>query len=306
MVDIGIALPQTGANASPASIVRVAQEAERLDYASVWVLERLLRPTRAISQAPGMPAAQLPEYYATVYDPIETLTYVAAHTQRVKLGTSVINALFHVPVVLARRFATLDQFSNGRVMAGLGQGWMEEEFETANIPLKRRGSGMEDFVMAMKAAWGPDPVRYDGRFYHISESDIGPKPVQAGGPPVLIGAFSPASLERAGRFVDGFNPGAWSWDILEQGIQGFRQAVQAAGRNPEGMPIVVRANAQLSTQPLPDPRPMFSGTVEQIKEDIARMEQIGANHVFFDLNMSSTSIDDQLRLLERLRATADV
>ena len=306
MVDIGISLPQIGANASSAALVRVAQEAEWLDYASVWVLERLLRPTQPISQMPGMPAAQLPEYYGTVYDPIETLTYVAAHTQRVKLGTSVINALFHVPVVLARRFATLDQFSNGRVMAGLGQGWMEDEFETANIPLKRRGSGMEDFVRAMKAAWGPDPVSYDGRFYHIAESDIGPKPVQAGGPPVLIGAFSPASLERAGRFVGGFNPGAWSWDMLEQGIQGFRQAVLAAGRNPEGMPIVVRANGQLSASPLPNPRPMFSGTVEQIREDIARLEQSGANHVFFDLNMSNTSIDDQLRLLERLRATADI
>nr|MBA2682363.1 hypothetical protein [Ktedonobacteraceae bacterium] len=73
-----------------------------------------------------------------------------------------------------------------------------------------------------------------------------------------------------------------------------------------GMPIVVRANSQWSAQPLPDPRPMFSGTVEQIREDIARLEQIGANHVFFDLNMSNTPIDDQLRLLERLRATADI
>ncbi len=303
-MDIGIALPQIGENASPAAIARVAQEAERMDYASVWVLERLLRPTRPIAQAPGMPEAPLPDYYANVYDPIETLTYVAAKTERIKLGTSIINALFHVPVVLARRFATLDQFSNGRVIAGLGQGWMQDEFETANVPLKRRGSGMEEFVAAMRAAWGPDPVSYSGRFYHISESDIGPKPVQAGGPPILIGAYSPASLERAARFADGSNPGAWNWEMLEQGIQGFLGMVQAAGRDPKKMLIVVRANSQLSEKPLPDPRPMLSGTVEQIREDIARLEQIGANHVFFDLNTSHTSIDDQLRFLERLRTTA--
>lgn len=304
-MDIGIALPQFGENASPAAIVRVAQEAERMDYASVWVLERLLRPTRPMAQAPGMPEAPLPQYYANVYDPIETLTYVAAKTERIKLGTSIINALFHVPVVLARRFATLDQFSNGRVIAGLGQGWMQDEFETANVPLKRRGSGMEEFVAAMRAAWGPDPVSYNGRFYHISESDIGPKPVQAGGPPILIGAYSPASLERAARFADGSNPGAWNWEMLEQGIQSFLSMVQAAGRDPKKMLIVVRANGQLSEKLLPDPRPMLSGTVEQIREDIARLEQIGANHVFFDLNTSHTPIDDQLRFLERLRTTID-
>ena len=92
--------------------------------------------------------------------------------------------------------------------------------------------------------------------------------------------------------------------MLEQGIQGFLGMVQAAGRDPKKMLIVVRANSQLSEKPLPDPRPMLSGTVEQIREDIARLEQIGANHVFFDLNTSHTSIDDQLRFLERLRTTA--
>ncbi len=303
-MDIGISLPQTGANASPAAIVRVAQEVERLGYASVWVLERLLRPTRPISQAPGMPAEPIPQSYGIVYDPIETLTYVAAHTTRIKLGTSVINALFHTPVVLARRFATLDQFSNGRVIAGLGQGWMEDEFTTSNVPLKRRGRGMDEFVAAIRAAWGPDPVHFSGQFYQIPESDVGPKPFQAGGPPLIIGANAPAALERAAHLADGINPGGWSWEMLEQTITQYRSLVLAAGGDPAQKLIVVRANSQISKQPLPEPHPLLSGSLEQIRADLVRLEQTGANHVFFDLNMSSTPIDDQLRLLEQLRSTA--
>src|SRR5439155_18596359 len=88
------------------------------------------------------------------------LSYVAAKTERIKLGTSVISTFFHVPVVLARRFATLDQFSQGRVIAGLGQGWLKDEFETANVSFQRRGNGQEDYIRALRACWGPDPVHY--------------------------------------------------------------------------------------------------------------------------------------------------
>jgi alkanesulfonate monooxygenase SsuD/methylene tetrahydromethanopterin reductase-like flavin-dependent oxidoreductase (luciferase family) len=95
------------------------------------------------------------------YEPLETLSYVAARTERIKLGTSVIDAPFHVPVVLARRFATLDRLSGGRVIAGLGQGWMEQEFITANVSPKRRGAGVEEFILAMRAAWGPNPVSFN-------------------------------------------------------------------------------------------------------------------------------------------------
>src|SRR4051794_10965226 len=192
-MDLGIALPQWGKYASPAAIERVAMEAERMGYASVWVQERLLRPTHPRSGYGGMGDTPWPEAYRQVYDPIETLTFVAAKTRRVKLGTSVIDTLFHVPVVLGKRLATLDQFSGGRVIAGVGQGWSEDEFITSNVPMKRRGAGFEEFIQAMRAVWGPNPAKFEGRYYTIPESDIAPKPVQPGGPPILIGAFAPAA-----------------------------------------------------------------------------------------------------------------
>jgi alkanesulfonate monooxygenase SsuD/methylene tetrahydromethanopterin reductase-like flavin-dependent oxidoreductase (luciferase family) len=102
---------------------------------------------------PGGPPRPLPKAYRVTFEPLETLSYVAALTERIKLGTSVIDALFHPPVMLAR-FATLDQLSNGRVIAGVGQGRMPQEFETANVPQKRRGAGLDEVIAAMRAYWG--------------------------------------------------------------------------------------------------------------------------------------------------------
>lgn len=299
-MEIGISLPQMGPEASPAAIASLAQEAERLDFASVWVGERLLRPRHFVSYG-GRGA--IPEYQKIVYDPLETLTYVAAKTDRIKLGTSVINAFFHVPVVLARRFATLDQFSGGRVIAGIGQGWMKEEFETANVPLRRRGNGLDDYIGALRAVWGPDPVSYNGRFYHIVESDIGPKPVQVEGIPILFGTSSTAALERAARLADGLNPVLPSWEAAEKIAQVFPEMVRRAGRDPARLVTVVRVNNGISAQSLPKPRPPLMGSFEQIHEDLQRLESLGIKHVFYGL--ANHSADEQLRILEKLRRAAD-
>ena len=158
-----------------------------------------MRPTVPIPMGgPGGPVMDAPEDFGTVYDPVETLTYVAARTSRITLGTSVLDALFQSPVILARRLATLDRFSGGRLVAGIGQGWMEQEFEAAGVSMKRRGAGFEEHLLAMRAVWGPDPVHFEGRFYRIPEADIGPKPVRPGGPRLMVGAASPVGA-RARR-----------------------------------------------------------------------------------------------------------
>jgi probable F420-dependent oxidoreductase len=294
-MDLGVSLPTYNSPlTSPEAILRIAQDAEQLGYTAVWTYERLLYPLRDIAQP-------LPEGYATAYDPIETLAYVASKTVRIKLGTSVVNALFHVPVVLARRFATLDQFSHGRVIAGLGQGWMEQEFRTANISPKRRGAGFEEFIAAMRAAWGPDPVRFEGRFYHIPESKINPKPVQVGGPPILLGAFTPPAIERAARIADGINPVVMSFESLEDMATSFRSAAQAAGRNPSALKIMVRVNAPIAPKALPEhQRPFLHGSPDQIARDLRKLETLRIDHVFFATGHSA-SLDDEARLMERLQ-----
>jgi probable F420-dependent oxidoreductase len=297
-MDIGIAVPHFGPYASPKTIVQVAQEAERLGFASVWVLERMLRPIAPVMLFGSLRPMQTP--YAIAYDPIETLTYVAAHTDHIKLGTSVLAALFHVPAMLAKRLATLDQFSGGRVIAGLGQGTINAEFDAAKIPLKRRGAGFEEFVAALRAAWGPDPVSFSGRFYHIPESEIGPKPVQPGGPPILFGGRSPASVQRAARITDGLNPVAVAWEPLEQTVNTFREAAEAAGRDPRSLLMVSRVNV-VQTGPNP---PILSGSVAEQRADLARFHDLGIDHIFADLNFVPTPIDDMLAFMRRLREAA--
>lgn len=299
-MDFGFALPQTGSRASPEAIVYAAQEAERRGYATVWVLERLLRPLNPRT-ASGQPGRPMPETYAVAYDPIETLTYVAARTMRIRLGTSIIVAPFHVPVMLAKRLATLDQFSGGRVVAGLGQGWSEEEFATANVPLKRRGAGFEEFVAALRAAWGPDPVSFTGRFYRIPPSQINPKPVRPGGPPLIIAAREPNAIARAARIGDGLNPIVADWPTFAGALRAFRDAAAAAGRDPGTLPVVVRANTTVSEKLAADPRTPLSGAHEQIVDDLRRLRDLGVHEVFFDMNRSALSVDEQLRLLDRLR-----
>lgn len=263
-MQLGMALPQLGTEATRENIALVACEAEAIGLDSLWGLDRLLRPTRPISVAPGTPTQPLPDYYASVLDPLETLTFAAALTERVRLGTSVINDLFHPPVVLAKRLATFDRLSDGRVIAGLGQGWMPDEFAVAGVPQGRQGAGMVDWLAACRAVWGADPVRYEGRFYRIPESEIGPKPIQSGGPPILIGGYAPAAITRAGRLGLGFNPLATSRDGLTRELAIFRDAARDAGHDLAALPIVARANATLTDSPLPDAdRALVAGTVAQ-------------------------------------------
>ena len=299
-VALGIALPQYGTIASPKTILRVSEEGEKMGLASLWVSDRMLLPTKPKETFDGDP---WPEIFATVYDPIEMLTFVAARTRKVKLGTSVMSALFQNPVTLARRFATLDNLSGGRAIAGIGQGDFRDEFEAANIPIKRRGRGFEEFASAMRAVWGPDPVSFTGDFYNIPESRIGPKPLQPGGIPMLLGAFAPASLERAARIADGIMPaaaGSTTIEKLSQKIKDFRDMVQRAGRNPDEMRWILRVHNPLGEEKATEPRALLGGTPQQAAEDLPRLKELGIDHVFYDMNHpAQVPIDTQLVLLRK-------
>ncbi|XVQ11501.1 TIGR03619 family F420-dependent LLM class oxidoreductase [Spirillospora sp. CA-255316] len=280
-VELGVNLPIAGEHATPEAIVRVAEEAEAAGLGSVWTFERLLRPTVPIAMGgEGGPVMDPPEDFATVYDPLEVLGHVAARTERIKLGSSVVDALFHNPVVLARRIATLDRLSGGRLLAGVGQGWMAQEFEAAGVPLKRRGAGFEEHLRAMRAVWGPDPVRFEGRFYRIPECEIGPKPVRDGDPGLLIGGVSPAAIERAARLGAGVTLVIFDWDALRGTVEAYRAAAEAAGH--AAGPIVVQVNGPVTARPLGERTPL-TGSAEQVAGDLDRLDGLGVDHVFWTM-----------------------
>ena len=294
---LGVHLPVAGKGASPETILQVAAEAERIGLDSVWSWERLMRPTVPILLGgAGGPVMDAPEMFGIVYDPIETLAYVAAQTSRITLGTSVLDALFQSPIILARRLATLDQFSAGRLVVGIGQGWMDQEFQAAGVSMKRRGAGFEEHIVAMRAVWGPDPVSFEGRFYRIPEAAIGPKPVRPGGPRLMAGAGSPVAAERAGRLGVGLTLVIFDWDAIRETIEIFRTAASAAGHDPDTLPIMLQVNGNITAEPVDEHGPLL-GSPEQVATDLDHATKLGVEHVYWN------SADDplsKLPLLEQL------
>ncbi|HEX5120503.1 MAG TPA: TIGR03619 family F420-dependent LLM class oxidoreductase [Pseudonocardiaceae bacterium] len=305
-MEFGLHLPTTGDPSTPELLLRVADEAEQMGLASVWMSDGLLRPVQQPIDFGGGMSVTMPPESATQCDVIETLTYVAARTSRIRLGTSVIGTLFQNPVALARRLATLDLFSGGRLIAGLGQGWVPQMFAVADVPLARRGAGFEEHIQAMRSVWGPDPVRFDGRFYQIPASQIGPKPVRPGGPALLAGAAAPAAAQRAGRLGIGLHPVFFGWDALRHIIGTFHRAAEDAGHDPAALPIVVRVNGAITSHAPAESAPL-TGTVARVADDVDRLAALGVGHViWFMPETEPTEQLDAMRALLAVRTDAAV
>src|SRR3990170_2652669 len=248
---VGFALPNIGPLGGPESVAKVAQRAEELGYDSVWVIERLLWPVKPQTPYPVTPDGSLPEEYKHVLDPLETLTFAAALTKRVALGTSVLDIPYYNPVMLARRASTLDVLSGGRVRLGLGLGWSKDEHDAVGAEMRHRGARADEFLQVLKAIWTTDPATFEGKFYTLPKSHIHPKPVQQPHPPIYLAAYVPAALERIARYADGWNPAGIPVDGMKQMFDGVKEMAGAAGRDPGKVALIVRANVEIREAPRP-------------------------------------------------------
>jgi len=300
-VGVGVQLPQTTAAATARGLLDAARAAEAAGLDSVSVTERVLWPVAPVKLADGSEGTA-PEHQTTLFDAFETLAAVAAVTERVDLITAVICVLFQSPVVLARRAATLDQLSGGRLQFGVGQGWMAEEFAAVHVPASRRGRGYEEHIAAMRALWGPDPVSFEGRVYRLPPSYFGPKPVRPEGVPILAGVQSQKGIERAVRFADGWLPvtGATStWEDTEAHLRALARAEAEAGR--PRLPVRLRAHTIVTEQPLDGDRIPLSGTIEQIAGDAERLEALGVTEVCLNQTQRGVPFDEQLDAAVQLK-----
>jgi probable F420-dependent oxidoreductase len=205
-VKIGFGLPNIGPLGSAESVLKVAEHAEALGYDSLWTIERLLWPVKPRTPYPVTADGSLPEGYKYSLDPLDTLTFAAARTKKIALGTSVLDMPYYNPVTLARRLTTIDVLSNGRLRVGLGLGWSQDEMDATNANMKQRGAMADEFLHVLKAIWTTNPVKYEGKFFRVPESYINQKPVQKPHPPVYLAAFAPPALKRLATMADGWNP----------------------------------------------------------------------------------------------------
>ncbi len=276
-MQIGFGLPVSGAWATAANIARFAAEAERAGYASLWSFQRLLVP-----EGSGMEPV-----YRSVLDPIAALSFAAAVTAQIRLGVAVINAPYVSPGYLAKQAASLDVLSGGRLDLGIGLGWMPEEFALTGASMDRRGARTTEYLRVLRALWGEQPAEFSGEFYAVPRGTALPRPVQPGGPPLLLGGTAQVALRRAGRIADGWVTSSRA-DLsrIAQSIAVVREAAAGAGRDPGALRIICRGVVRWGEH-AEDPegnRLLLSGGAEEIRADLGWLQGQGVTEVFCDLN----------------------
>ena len=287
---VGLVLPHAGQQATRENVIQMAKNAESEGFDSLWVFERLLWPINPQTPYVATPDGSLPIEYQIMLDPLETLTYVAANTNKIALGTSVMDMLFHNPVILARRFATLDILSEGRSIAGFGIGWSKDEYQASNIPFQNRGKRADEFVQVLKRIWTDDVVEFKGKYYSIPASKIGPKPIQKPHLPVYLGGFSPNTFSR----IVNYDTNGWlavvggPLEYLDNTIKTIKDIANRANKDPNKFKVILLAHLNValdsksqSTTTNEDQRFPFTGTIDQIGNDIKRIKQMGIDHIIF-------------------------
>jgi len=285
VMKVGMFLPQVGEYATKENILYIAKEAEKEGINSVWVLDRLLWPLNPQTPYAASPDGTLPAEFQNVLDPLTILTYVAGVTKRISLGTSIIDMFFQNPVVLAKRFATLDILSDGRTIAGLGIGWSKDEYEVSGVPYKDKGTRADEFLQVLRKIWTDEVVEFNGQFYKIPASKIGPKPLQQPHPPILLGGFSPKTFSRIVNYANGWIgvAGFGPLEQLEQVINDLKENARKIDKDPSNIGIYIGSYPNVLESPVASnkTRSPMTGTIEQIGSDIEQIKAMGTNHIFF-------------------------
>ena len=269
---ISCGAPVSGAWADPMSLTGFAMRAEELGYHGLWAFQRLL-----------IGAGQdLEPVYQSVLDPMLALTYAAARTTQIRLGVAVINMPYVTPAYLAKQATTLDVLSGGRLDLGLGTGWSPVEFAATRSDPNPRGRRTEEYLQVLRTLFNDEIAAYEGTFYTLPPSTMSPPPVQAGGPPILLGGTAESALRRAGRTAAGWvSSSRTSLADVQRGAQIVRRAAEEAGRDPDTIRIVVRGVVRAGVR---DDAVPLSGDWAQIRANAEVYAQAGVTELFYDLN----------------------
>ncbi len=218
---------------------------EELGFESVWPVEHIVMPAEYTTRYPYDPSGRMPIPDAAIPDPIIWNTWVAASTSRLRLGSAMSILPQHNPVVYAKALASLDVLSGGRVMLGVGVGWLEEEAVAVGTNFRNRGKRTDEYIDAMRALWTQPVASYSGE--HVSFQDVKslPRPVQKGGVPLHIGGHSAAAARRAGLRGDGFLPLAANMEELSSLRKIVESTAREAGRDPSTIEISYLGAASL-------------------------------------------------------------
>ncbi len=239
-MEVGVVLPTAGPKATVENVATVALWAQELGFGSVWVTDHVILPERVESWYPYRSHGRWDYPSDTPWmDPLLALLYAGTVAPSLRLGTSVLVAPLRHPVLLAKQIATLDVLSGGRVILGVGAGWMREEFALVGASFADRGRRVVEMVELMRALWTGRTVHFEGRYYRVHGARMHPRPAQDR-IPVVWGGHSEAALRRVARVGDGWHPTQIPLDQLRDGVRRLRALWEEAGRNPAALLVVAR------------------------------------------------------------------
>jgi probable F420-dependent oxidoreductase len=272
---IGLFGINLGIAAQPDAMLRIARHAEEAGLESVWTGEHVVLPDPRVPPSPSPPQTPF-------LDPAVALTFVAAQTQRLRLGTGIIILPQRNPLVLAKELTSLDVLSNGRLIFGLGAGYLEPEFRALGAPYEERGAVTDEAIEVLKALWTMPKPEYRGRHFSFAGIDAQPRPVQRPHPPIIVGGGSQRAARRAARAGNGWYGFLTDLDATKRSL-GWMAEVVESGERPAGL-----GPLEISVTPRP---PLTSDTVK-------RYEEIGV-HRLIALS-GADSVDATLRVVDEL------
>jgi probable F420-dependent oxidoreductase len=280
-MDYGIVLPHFGSFARKEVAHRIlasAEAAESLGYSTIWVIDHLVLPAKVEGGYAFNPQDPFLE-------PVTVLGALALRTTRVKLGTAVLVLPYRHPIPTAKALATVDVLSGGRLIVGVGAGWMEPEFTALGIPIAERGARTNETIDVLKALWTEDTPSYEGRHFRFDGIKALPQPIQKPRPPILVGGMSRGALQRVARRGDGWIAIGKSPADLKQPLETLRELTIKAGRKPEELHISML--------------PISAPNLDQVIEDLPRYAEAGVQHLYLSMRAWTTEFSRFMELMGR-------
>lgn len=303
-MNVGVSLPTVGPIAEREFVLESARAADRLGFHSVWATDHVVIPKDRTSEYPYKRSTteMLFTPGITWLDPVATMGVVAGATEKVQIGSAILVLPYRNPVVLANEMSTLDRLSEGRIILGIGAGWLAEEFRALGVPPEERGPRTDEYIRAMKVLWDSgSPVSFEGRFASFTDVVLATQPFRAGGPPVYVGGNTPAAVRRAGVLADGWL-GMELWvDEIAQIRTGIERAAKEAGRDPTDVALSLRRGVKPPFEIsdfLPERR-SITGTPRAVADELLRYREEGVSTIILDLAMLPA---EAIRTMEWLAA----
>ena len=305
----GFTLPGRGPLATPETLGRIARTGEELGYDALFTGDHILVPRNIASPYPYTEGGEFPgSPSGESMEQLTLLAFLAGQTSRIRLVTSVIIVPHRNPLVAAKALATLDVLSGGRLVVGVGVGWMREEFEALDLPpFEERGAVTDEYIRAFKELWTSDDPHFEGKYVSFGNISFLPKPVQKPHPPIWVGGESRPALRRTAELADGWYPlgsnptfPMGTPEQLAAGLERLASYARRFGRDPSEIETIYRTHQfELTDMAAGGDRLPFVGNAEQMASDIRAYQDMGVGSLVLDFLRQTEDLDVMLGRMER-------